>query len=147
MNAVIAWGGFLLLIFAIAYVVTHKSFFDTVWIQGDDYRPSRIYETKYGGTFKTKDYKLKHNAVMFAEVVDTHGFLEHLLVIDTEFKDFVRDGKYLFRQGKQYRIATCKAASRGFPPIFDGHETLITHDCLGYVVGELNPKTGEVISY
>ena len=147
MNAVIVWSLFLLLIFSMAYVMTHKAEFDTIRVRGNEYYGCRPYTIHYGGKFKTPGYKLRHNAVIFAEDVDAHGFTERLLVIDTEFKDFVRGGKYLFRQGKQHRIATCTAYSNGFPPIFDGHETLITHDVLGYVVGELNPKTGEVKMY
>ena len=147
MNAVIVWGLFLLLIFSMAYVLNHKSEFDTVLVRDDGYYYFQTLITKYGGTFKTPGYKLRHNAVMFAEEIDMSGLTKRLMIVDTEFKDFVRNGQYLFRQGKQHRIATCTAYSNGFPPIFDGHETLITHDFLGYVVCELNIKTGEVKMY
>ena len=149
MNAVIVWGLFLLLIFSMAYVLNHKSEFDTVLVRDDGYYYFQTLTTKYGGTFKTPGYKLRHNAVMFAEEIDMSGLTKRLMIVDTEFKDFVRNGQYLFRQGQRHRIATCKTTDKygTFPPIFDGHETLITHDCLGYVVGELNPKTGEIKMY
>ena len=90
MNAVIVWSLFLLLIFSMAYVMTHKAEFDTIRVRGNEYYGCRPYTTHYGGKFKTPGYKLRHNAVIFAEDVDAHGFTERLLVIDTEFKDFVR---------------------------------------------------------
>lgn len=143
MNAVIIWSIFLLLVWAMAYCVTHKHKFDTVQADADNYRFSSMFETIYGGTFRTPGYKLRHNAVMFVRPTWNTDRWEagDVLVVDTEFDEFVRGGLYLFRQGKTYRMAECRTVDKigTFPPTFNGHETLITHDCMGRVIGKLDP--------
>lgn len=143
MTAIIMWGLLSALICAMAYCITHKGDFDAVQADTDEYRFSTIFNQKYGGTFRASGYKLKHNAVMFVRPTKDADLWQagDVLVVDTEFDDFVRDRLYLFVQGRTYRITRCIATDRigSFPPIFDGHETLITHKCLGCVIGKLEP--------
>ena len=59
------------------------------------------------------------------------------LIIDGDFDDFIKGHYYLFEEGyggKKYRIAKCISNSRGFPPIFNGSETFVTHNPIGEVV-------------
>lgn len=59
------------------------------------------------------------------------------LIVNRGFDDFIKGRYYLFEEGygsKKYRVAKCIGNSRGFPPIFDGSETFITHDLIGEVV-------------
>lgn len=136
------------LIASIWYCVAHKFIFDTVQAGTTGYAYSSVYETRYGGTFKVPDYKLKHNDVMFVRAVDNteHWKPGDMLVVDPNFPDFVKNSYYLFKQGKTYRLVKCTGVAHGMPPIFDGHETLITHECLGHVLGRLNPPKVEVFS-
>lgn len=148
MNAIIVWSLFLLFMFTAVYILTHNSYFPTVHADMDEYGFSSQFTEKYGGVFKTPGYKLRHNDVIFVRPTkDTDKWQAgDILVVDTGFNDFARDGLYLFRQGKTYRIATCISVDKigTFPPLFDGHETLITHDCMGRVIGRLQPPHVEM---
>lgn len=148
MMTIILWGLFAGFIYVAVYVMTHSADFITVQADSDEYRFSSQFIEHYGGTFKTPGYKLKHNDVRFVRpTMDTDKWRAgDILVVDAGFDDFVRGGLYLFRQGRAYRIATCKSTDKigTFPPLFDGSETLITHECLGRVIGRLNPPNVEM---
>lgn len=128
----------------IGFCITHSINIETVQANTNSYDFSKMWITRYGGTFRTPGYKMKHNDAMFVcATKDTDLWKTgDYLVVDTGFYDFERDKYYLFRVGHTYRIAKCKAVDKisHMPPIFDGHETLITHDCMGRVVGILRDK-------
>ena len=123
------------------YVIGHPSNFDTIDVGTKEYSPSRVYTTHYGGTFKAPGHKLKHKNIVFINPTDTTDKWSKtdLLVVTTEDFTLERGGLYLFKQGAQYRIATCKSVDRigTFPPIFDGSETFLTHELLGRVIGKM----------
>lgn len=141
MGAILFWGIPLLVAYAMWYIITHPVNIGTVQANADSYGFSRMWITRYGGTFRTPGYKLKHADVMFVcPTKDSDKWkMGDFLVVDAGNYEFERDKYYLFRAGKTYRIAQCKAIDKisHMAPIFDGHETLITHDCLGRIVGVL----------
>lgn len=144
MGAIIFWAFFALFIFSIAYCLTHSVNIETVQANTDEYAFSKVWITRYGGVFRTPGYKMKHNDVMFVcPTKDTDNWKAgDYLVVDTGGYGFERNKCYLFRAGHTYRIAKCTAVDKisHMPPLFDGHETLITHDCMGRIVGVLRDR-------
>ena len=57
------------------------------------------------------------------------------LIINQAFDKFIKNRFYVLHKDNEYRIVQCLCCSMGMPPIFNGHETLITHECIGEVVG------------
>lgn len=57
------------------------------------------------------------------------------LIINQAFDKFIKNRFYVLHKDNEYRVVQCLCCSMGMPPIFNGHETLITHDCIGEVIG------------
>ena len=87
---------------------------------------------------------VKRANVMFARAAEDGELWSKgdVLIINKWINNFIKGQFYLFEYEKnEYRIAKCIGSSRGFPPIFDGHETFITHEPYGVVVGCWNMLT------
>lgn len=133
---------FIVWIWAICYALSHKHSFPTVTAGTLKYEYSPGFTTKFGGVFrpdkKVSNYKFHHNDLMFvraANDVECKWKTGDFLVINTADLVYDKGAMYLFQQGQTYRIVTCTANAGGLPPIFDGHETLISHTNLGRVIG------------
>lgn len=125
----------------------------TAWLQSR-YRP---IDTVIAGTDKYMPacrHQIPHDAklknvhrfdAMFARTADDGELWRKgdILIINKRFNDFIKGRFYLFEHVGEYRIAKCIGSSQGLPPIFDGHETLITHEPVGLVVGSWNMITNE----
>lgn len=76
----------------------------------------------------------RRNIVAAWALEDGDLWKEHdYLLVDRAFNVFRKGNYYLMANGDTYRIVKCMSAAAGMPPIFDGHETLITHDVIGEV--------------
>lgn len=142
MISILFWVFVGILIYGMWYALFHNSGFDIINVDMDKYRYSATNIFQYNGNFKTPGYKLKRNAVVFVQPTQYCELWEayDFLICDTANTDFVRGGLYLFKQGETYRIATCITSDKAgtFPPVFDGHETFITHDYVGRIIGRLD---------
>lgn len=123
---------------AMWHTVAYKTDFPTVMAGTERYAWSGIFHTRFSGKFSPdKTYKFKHNDLMFIRATNTVEGVwklgDWLICNTTDDEDFVKGGWYLLETNHTYRIVRCKASQRGMPPIFDGSETLITHNCVGRV--------------
>lgn len=148
MEAIIFLGFIIFMVISVVYAINHPINIETIHANTDEYSLSKMWHTQYGGTFKTLGYKIRHKDVMFVNPnKDADNWkVGDCLVVDTGGCGFERNKYYLFKHGScSYRIARCTSIDKigTFPPLFDGSETLITHDCIGRVVGVLRDK-GEI---
>lgn len=93
---------------------------------------------------KIKNAK-RHN-IMFARAAEDGELWSKgdVLIVNKWFNVFAKNQFYLSEGAKnEYRIAKCIGSSPGFPEIFDGSETFITHDILGVVIGRWRMATNE----
>lgn len=94
--------------------------------------------------FKIPNKTIERSNLMFARVMDDdcpEWKLGTRLIINQAFVSYFKGHFYLFEQDGKYRVCKCIGNSSGFPPIFDGSETFITHNIVGEVIGTYDPKT------
>lgn len=120
-----------------AWISWRYSPFNAVIAGTTKYMPGCSHPLYHDAKFEN----VSRSNVMFARAAEDGELWSKgdVLIINKWIKDFIKGQFYLFEYEKgEYRIAKCIGSSRGFPPIFDGHETFITHELCGVVVGRWN---------
>lgn len=153
---ILTWVAGALLIFIVGYEL-YPRYFQTVSAGSKQYLPVRVRTTRCKYKFPKG---IKRSDTILAYMRECSPLYEigsggemirfwetgEYLLVDQKMKNGVQKNHfYLWTQDQKCRVSRCTATANGLPPIFDGHETFVSHEIIGEVVGvwdgESRPET------